>query len=113
MAASRVTNAEILTALTASETRREEQLGTLAGEIKGLRQEFRAMNGRVRENQTDIARLQAHEIDPPCGEHAEAITRLQEKVSSHGINWGRVWQIVQFVLTLALAAMLAKVGLGG
>jgi len=54
--ATRVTNAQILTALTASEARRDEQLAALHDEVRAMQEAMRAMNGRVREHSTTIAR---------------------------------------------------------
>lgn len=91
--AQRVTNAQILEALSASEARRHEQMESLRKELAEVKEQLRLLNGTVRQHSVDIA-------------------LLQERVGSHGTNWWRVWQIVQFVLTLVLAAALAKIGLG-
>lgn len=104
----RVTNEQILAAVHEQNARWQ----ALANEIAELREELRAMNGRVREHDRVLAVVQAQR-DPPCGEHASRLARLEERVGAQGVNWGRVWAVVQMVLNAVILAVLAKIGLGG
>lgn len=93
------------------------KLDTLVAQVAGLQVEVRALrdcllrlDGRMAlfESHTDTTEVRLNKAEKAINEHWSTLATLREQSKAHGINWNRATNILLTVISLLLAAALAK-----